>query len=257
MKVIWIGLILYILIQAFFAASRAWKKRQSSAISAKNSTTALEKVASTAQQNQQDQNQQENLDRPVAVESSEDVVQSPEREMVPLRPADLDVRPMAEPASVIEQPIPLETEANVPLAVSLTVNDLVNPEASETTVPNFIPTAPEVRDIQQHIQQGTNEKQDVDDRPDVIEEIAQLEQTGSEDLFSHVLKSLDHPDSTVRVAAVFELGELAAKHQGQANQPLIERLIQLSQDEDTDVRSQAIAALGKVGVGIPSLMSDT
>jgi hypothetical protein len=252
MKIVWISLLLYGLVTAFFAANRTWKKRQNAHSSnsittstrTTNSANNLKTQSSETADQTVDQNTHQTIpDRAIA---SEDAGQSSPNELVPLRSADLDVRPMAAPASIVEQPVPLESEMDVPLAVSLTVSELMHPQTEEVTVPNLIPADSEIREIQQ----AAEEKPEVADRPSLIAEIAQLEQPHSENILSHVLQSLDHSDSTVRVAAVFELGELAAKHPGQINQDVIDRLNHLSQDADADVRSQAILALSKLGQGI-------
>lgn len=258
MKIVWISLLLYGLVTAFFAANRAWKKRQnvrsSNSItnstgttnSAKNLDLANNLKTQSSETGDQTVDQNANQTTPDRAIASEDAGQNSPNDLVPLRSADLDVRPMAAPSSIVEQPIPLESEVDVPLAVSLTVSELMHPQTEEVTVPDLIPTDPELREIQQ----TAEEKPEAADRPGLIAEIAQLEQPHSESILSHVLQSLDHSDSTVRVAAVFELGELAAKHPGQINQDVIDRLNHLSQDADADVRSQAILALSKLGQGI-------
>lgn len=144
-------------------------------------------------------------------------------------------------------PDELQPDTDMPLAATLSVNQLVHPESNQAAViPDLVSSESATAEA------GTPP---VDTQRTVLEEIARLGQ-GSETAISHFSHYLDHPDSTIRAAAVFELGELISKQQS-ADEGIVERLHQLSQDTNSQVRSQAVAALSKIEAPIPALRPDS
>ncbi|WP_179228521.1 HEAT repeat domain-containing protein [Leptolyngbya ohadii] len=148
----------------------------------------------------------------------------------------------------IGSPMMINPDADLILAASVSVTDLVNPESSASVeIPDLIPTDPAISEVL-----NANSEQNRTHHPSVLEEIAQLRpmadtasSESSDDRTRRFMHALLTGDGTVRVAAVYELGEIAA--QGSSNsEQIIQQLQQLTQDEDPDVRLQAIAALAKV-----------
>lgn len=146
--------------------------------------------------------------------------------------------------SIATQP---EFGSDFPLAASLAVTDLVNPRTpGSVEIPDLIPTDPAISEVL-----NANAESRSNDHPSILEEIAELRPTADAQFYSaanrtkHFMHALLTGDGTVRVAAVYELGEIAAQG-GHDKEQIIEQLQQLTQDDDPDVRSQAIVALGKV-----------
>lgn len=163
---------------------------------------------------------------------------------------DQDGSETAQPQITIPIPLApneLEPNTDMPLAATLSVNQLVHPEPNQATV-TFDSAASEPLPSEAA-------PADTQTQRTVLEEITRLGQD-SETAISHFSHYLDHPDSTIRAAAVFELGELVAKRHS-ADEGVVERLHQLSQDANSQVRSQAVAALSKIEAPIPALRPDS
>lgn len=146
-------------------------------------------------------------------------------------------------------PDELQPDTDMPLAATLSVNQLVHPESNQAAV------IPDLVSSESATAEAATPSVDTQTQRTVLEEIARLGQ-GSETAISHFSHYLDHPDSTIRAAAVFELGELISKQQS-ADEGIVERLHQLSQDTNSQVRSQAVAALSKIEAPIPALRPDS
>lgn len=125
---------------------------------------------------------------------------------------------------------------DVPLATSLSVGDVVQPLDVEI---------PPIRDAIAGEQSSPDETDAAtSNHPTVLEEIAELgraEQQGYE--LDRLAQQLHHPDSEVRVAVAFALGELAARRSPNHLTEIIHLLNQLNQDTDLLVRQQATAIL--------------
>jgi HEAT repeats len=213
-NVIGIGVILYALIAAANAAKRVRQKRQM-------------------------------LDRSSSLQPSDrPVPQTAAPATPPVEPSEQNLPPTATTALRISPEIPSEPEGDLSLAVSLPVSELVNP--GQTDLPRQNPTSvePAIPAVEAKDENAPSEPHA--HSPTVLEEIAQLGRTTPEDAISYFSKYLDHSDSAIRGAAVFELGELAANRQGAEAERIVKRLIQLNQDEDAQVRLQVVAAMEKI-----------
>lgn len=177
------------------------------------------------------------------VEASSEVSESGVSESGVSEPIDA-----ASPVLPIGAPVLFDADKNLTLAVSLSVTDIVNPDASgAVAVPDLIPTDPAISQVL-----NTQSETAQAHHPSIIEEIAELRPMAdantiqAEDPARRCMHALQTGDGTIRVAAVYELGELAVQRQGREAKELIEQLQILTEDEDPDVRLQAIAALAKV-----------
>lgn len=151
----------------------------------------------------------------------------PDRDADQAVPAISDLSPVA---------IPVAPEADGILATSLSVSELVQSEAegvahqvSQADEGAFHPsaTAP-----QEH--------------HTLLEEIAQLGRAGQIEQIEQLAHHVHNPDSVVRVAVAFALGEIAERHQGNSLDAIVPLLNELSQDTDSQVRLQALAAIGRI-----------
>jgi hypothetical protein len=146
--------------------------------------------------------------------------------------------------SVQISPILPQSETEVPLAASLTVSELVQPspvgasEASEGIQATEGDSAPPIAPAK-------SQPLDNHEPYDVLEEIAQLGR-GETQQIDRLARYIDHPDSDVRVAVAFALGELAASRQGKGVEEAVPLLSSLSEDANLKVRLQAVIALGKI-----------
>lgn len=152
------------------------------------------------------------------------------------------------PSLPIGSPAMINPDADLILAASMSVTGLVNPQSSASVeIPDLIPTDPAISEVL-----NANAEPTRTHHPSILEEIAELRPTAdapshqsSDDRTRRFMHALLTGDGTVRVAAVYELGEIAAQGSSDSEQ-IIQQLQQLIQDEDPDVRLQAIAALEKV-----------
>jgi hypothetical protein len=162
------------------------------------------------------------------LESAQSSVQdaiAPEANRSRLQP-DLDSeqpQPAATPANessrIAIPPLMPQPKPEIPLATSLRISDVVEPELSiEST-----------SDTPHHAQP-------------VLEEVEQLEQL-EETLNQLAARAID-PERLMRLAVAVELGELAKR--GQAVDRVVALLNQLMEDADVEVRVQAGASLAMV-----------
>ncbi|NDJ16590.1 HEAT repeat domain-containing protein [Myxacorys almedinensis] len=122
------------------------------------------------------------------------------------------------------------------LTISESLDESLHPE--KLTIPDLYPDYPVEAESPTHAHHA----------PDVLQEIAQLEQVEPNERIAHLAQHLQHPDSALRGAIAATLGELFPKTHGSDRQELIRILTQLSQDANVQVRVQAAAALGKANV---------
>ena len=128
-------------------------------------------------------------------------------------------------------------ENDVPFAASLSVSDLIPTDASQASGDRLEDVDPAANSSTAH------------DLPHgLIEEIAELGRSGAPDRLTTLLQHADHPDYLVRVATAVALGELASHHQGQLVDDSVACLNQLLADADLQVRTEAAAALGRLGM---------
>ena len=139
----------------------------------------------------------------------------------------------------------MEMMPKIPLATTLTVGEVVNPQENELGAVQL----DRVNFAAQHDAPTTQAHRG----HNLLEEIAELE-AGQGDRMTYLSQYVEHPDSVMRVSAAFALGELAARSQGQEQQELIGVLLRLCQDVDPLVRVQAGSALGAIDhPSIPTL----
>lgn len=133
-------------------------------------------------------------------------------------------------------------ELELPLAVSLSISELVHPETRSTSTDLFDLnlTSSDV------IAESEATKLESSEHQSVLAEIAQLDQTDSENAIAQFQRHLNHPDDIIRAAIVFEFGEVAASYQGMKAAEAKEVLMQLSQDPNPNIRTQAVLALAKI-----------
>ncbi len=145
------------------------------------------------------------------------------------------------PPAATVSPVLLEPIAEVPLAVSLPVSELVQPHNAEVEPDlTFVDQsgAASIATSEAHSEENHH-------RHEVLEEIAELGQSESSGI-DRLTQYVYHSDSVVRAAVAFALGEIAMKRQGQDRETSISLLSELSQDENPQVRLQAASALGTI-----------
>ncbi len=120
-------------------------------------------------------------------------------------------------------PFAPQPEADIPLATSLTVSEVVHPSETEPQID---------LGITQHAPAHESH------HASVVEEVTHLEHDGEK--LEQLAQQANHSDGNVRIVVAAELGEFAA----QGNERAIAILNQLSQDVDPQVRVQAAASLG-------------
>ena len=217
MNVIWFGLILYALAEAIVAGYRVYQKRQTTLTDQPSTLqTAQPKLRSLPQPTPATVQLEPDLDRAV--------------------PESLN-QPVNEPT------IQLNTdETDLSLAASLSVSEASHPDAQSH--------GNQVIDL--HLENSEFAHSEVEsessvasEHQSVLAEISQLNETDSDDTIAQLQQSLNHPDHLVRVAIVIKLEEIAAK-QGEKAAEAKEMLTQLSQDDNSDVRGQAVLVLTKI-----------
>lgn len=131
----------------------------------------------------------------------------------------------------------------VSLATSLTVSETIHPTTAE-------PSLAKSGISSSTLEEAANSPEAKLDNPHVshnlLQEIQHLEQAGWRAQITYLSKYLEQPDSVLRVAATFALGELASKSHGQELEELGSILLQLSHDANAHVRSQAATALARI-----------
>lgn len=218
MNAIWLSLIIYAVVEAVAAAYRVRQKRrtdvlaQSSVSRAMPSRRSLVQPASTAAI--QLDSDLDRLFYPTPDQSSSELLtlQTP--------PADLVL----------------------PLAVSLSISELVHPETRSNSTDLF--------DLDLGAPDATMEVETVKPVPfehqSVLAEISQLDHADSENAIAEFQRHLNHSDDIIRAAIVFKFGEAAAKYQGVKADEAKEILMQLSQDPNPNIRTQVVLALAKI-----------
>ncbi len=150
----------------------------------------------------------------------------------------------AETSAIAEIPTATEAETpqelDLPLAASLTVSEVVHPAVSED-VPIQIPDV-----VDNPI--ASDDTSEQHDRPNLLQEIAHLEQFDHHQKIAQLAQYVGHPDPIARAAAVSALGDLAKKSHGSDREEAIALLNQFIHDADNHVRVQAAAALGEMPV---------
>lgn len=126
----------------------------------------------------------------------------------------------AEVSMIAIPPMMPIAEADIPLATSFKISDVVDSDLSIAS------------------------KSEEHHAPSVFEEIEQLEHI--DEKLNRLQHQVTESDHFVRLAAVVELGELAK--QGQANDRVITLLNQLTQDADVEVRVQAGTSLAMISM---------
>lgn len=122
-------------------------------------------------------------------------------------------------------PFAPQPEADIPLATSLTVSEVVHPSETEPQIDLGIAHPAPAQEAHEH-------------HASVVEELSHLEHDSEK--LDQLAQQAQHPDGNVRIVVAAELGEFAA----QGNDRAIAVLNQLSQDVDPQVRVQAAASLG-------------
>lgn len=133
-----------------------------------------------------------------------------------------------------------ESLPELSLAASLTVTELLHPPETDLSI-SLDPTSGDIE-----ITPSSETLKQVHDRPNLLAELAQLEHSGHHEQIAHLSRYTQHSDSVMRATAAFALGELADKTQGQETAEIAALLQQFTQDANPQVRSQAIAAMGKL-----------
>lgn len=218
MNAIWLSLMIYAVVEAVAAAYRVRQKRRTNILiqssngrSVPSKRSPVQSASSAAVQLDPD------LDRPLYTPSSQS------------------------PSELLTQQTP-PAELVLPLAVSLSVSELVHPETRSDPTELFdldlgASNAPiEVETL----------KLDSPEHQSVLAEIAQLDEADSENSIAAFQRHLNHPDDIIRAAIVFEFGEAAAKYQGMKATEAKEVLMQLSQDPNPNIRTQVVLALAKI-----------
>jgi hypothetical protein len=160
---------------------------------------------------------------------------------VPSIAEEPQIQPTSEPAqssseaserSIVAPLFAAQPESEIPLAASLGVTDVLNPQIVES--PHLDLDHSDSPQVAEH------------ESPSVIEEVTQLE--GAGELLDRLARQAEDPDASVRVTVAAALGEIAS--QGQGRDLAISLLDQLSQDTDPIVRTQAATSLGNIPLDI-------
>lgn len=138
--------------------------------------------------------------------------------------------------------------ADLPLATAVPLSEVVNP--ADTTPPIEIDLG-----TAHHSTVAPSEHQ-VDSPHHVLTEIAQLDQEALPDPMAQLGQYLDHPDSLMRSALASVLGEMAIKRQGHNVEQILTALNTLTTDANLQVRTEAMAALGRIGTELGIVQSN-
>ena len=141
------------------------------------------------------------------------------------------VSPEAPNVSLIVPPFATSPEIEIPLASSIGVTDVLQPQTIES--PHLDLDQSDIPQRENHVS------------PSVLEEVAQLE--SADEIMDRLTRQATDSDSSVRVAVAAALGEIAIR--GQRDRA-ISLLTQLSQDVDPIVRTQAATSLGNIPLDI-------
>ncbi len=134
-------------------------------------------------------------------------------------------------------------DLNLPLAVSLSVSELVHPKtrSHSTEQPDLDSILPDSAGAELEAAKPTSPE-----HQSVLAEVSQLDTLDSEDAIAQFQRHLNHPDDIVRAAIVFEFGETAAQYQGAKAAEAKAVLMQLNQDPNPNIRTQVVLALAKI-----------
>lgn len=138
--------------------------------------------------------------------------------------------------------------ADLPLATSIPLSEVVNPLA--TTAPVEITPlvdAPNTEPISEELAHSSLS---------VLAEIAQLDHVQPIEAMEQLVQYLDHPDSVMRTALASVLGELAINRQGQNIDQIMTMLNALTTDANLQVKTEAMAALGRIGTELDIVRSN-
>ncbi|MBM0741268.1 HEAT repeat domain-containing protein [Phormidium sp. CLA17] len=218
MNAIWLSLMIYAVVEAIAAAYRVRQKRRTDSLTRssdsrfRSSRRSLGQSASTAA---------------IQLDSDLDRLFHPSSNQSPSELLTLPTPPAA---------------LELPLAVSLSVNEVVNPETRPNSTDLFdlnlgesnVPVDAETM------------KPNSPEHQSVLAEISQLDHADSENAIAAFQRHLNHPDDIIRAAIVFEFGETVARYHGAKAAEAKEILMQLSQDPNPTIRTQVAIALAKI-----------
>jgi len=218
MNAIWLSLMIYAVVEAIAAAYRVRQKRQTDSLTQsfdsrfRSPSGSLVQPVSTAA---------------IQLDSDLDRLLYPSSNQSASDPLTLQAPP---------------AELGLPLAVSLSVSELVHPETRSDPTELF---DLDLRSSNVPVEVETL-KPNSPEHQSVLAEIAQLDQADSDNAIAAFQRHLNHPDDIIRAAIVFEFGEAAAKYQGVKATEAKEILMQLSQDPNPNIRTQVVLALAKI-----------
>lgn len=174
--------------------------------------------------------------RDTEIQQSSATVTAPDRSLEPETTSPQATEP-SEASSSSPQPDP------APLAASLSVSELVQPDDATSTAE------------QQITHEVSSSKTDSHEHHALLDEIADLGRSATEQPDPKLLQYADHSDAAIRAAVAFALGD-AADRSGQPPDEIVSVLDRLSNDPDLQVRTRAAAALGKIGIASGMVQSD-
>lgn len=183
-------------------------------------------------------------------------VELPEASMAQRSP-DRSLTPeLSLPPKTLELPAELDAAltsdavADLPIATSIPLSEVVNP--LDTVKPPV-----EVNLVDAHDSlESASQDQLHSSHSTVLAEIAQLDQAESATTMGQLGQYLEHPDSIMRAALASVLGELAIKRQGQNIDQIMTMLNTLTTDTNLQVKTEAMAALGRIGTELGIVQSN-
>jgi hypothetical protein len=182
-------------------------------------------------------------------------VELPEASMAqrsPDRALTANLNSIPEPSELpaeLDAALTADTLADAPLATSLPLVEVVHP--TEIAVPPV-----EISLVHSHngATEATSEEQ-THPSHNVLAEIAELDSSESMDTMTQLTQYLDHPDHIMRAALASVLGELAIKRRGQNIELIMTMLNTLTTDPNLQVKTEAMAAIGRIGTELNILPS--
>lgn len=147
------------------------------------------------------------------------------------------------PEPVVLSPIAPAPEADVLLAASLSVSDLVQLEATAASA-----SSQRLLAFPDHDSAATaaGKPHSSPSVLSILEEVERLGRTGQIDPVAPLARYVYHSDPAIRVAVAFALGERAKRQQGRSAEAIVPVLSKLTQDANPQVRLQAVIALGEI-----------
>lgn len=217
MNVIWFGFILYAIVEAILAAYRVYHKRQTT-LSTQPSVPHAEQISPRSRPHP----------TPAPAQLAPDIDRAVQQ-------------PLTQAANEVAIQ-PSTTEPDLSLAASLPVHELIHPAAQSNASDG----------VELHLDNADFVQLEVEpaqpvapEHQSVLAEISQLNDPDTGETIAQLQQFLNDPNDMVRVAIVFKLEEIAAQ-QGEKAAEAKEMLMQLSQDANPDVRTQATLALTKI-----------